>query len=225
MASSEATVNLTTAAKLKVLETLGEGGYALVYKAEHVDWGPVAFKKLPVKFINDVIGDRLKKEAAIQNQLRHPNIVMLLAMVFEPDNYGLVLEYMKFGELETFLETNTVDCTKKLSLIRDAALGMSYLHSQTPPVIHGDLKIQNVLVNEDQRAKISDFGFSQWKSFSRSKSREHVRLGTVSHVAPENLEDPKLRKSEPFDVYGFGILMWEILTQERPYPECMYTFV
>ena len=56
MASSEATVNLTTAAKLKVLETLGEGGYSMVYKAEHVDWGPVAFKKLPVKFINDVIG-------------------------------------------------------------------------------------------------------------------------------------------------------------------------
>ena len=99
---------------------------------------------------------RLKREAAIQYRLNHPNILKLLAIVFEPGSYGLILEFMKHGELSDFLEENNIGWEKKLLLVCDVVLAMCYLHSQKPPIIHGDLKIQNVLIGEELKAKVCD---------------------------------------------------------------------
>ena len=74
--------------------------------------------------------------------------------MFESGHYGLVLEFMEHGELIEYLQANKCDMELKLQMIRDVASGMNYLHSQTPPVIHGDLKIENVLVGSDLKAKV-----------------------------------------------------------------------
>ena len=107
--------------------------------------------------------DDLKAEARLQMQLHHPNIVKCLGMVFEPNNYGLILEHMEHGEIGNFLKRNN-NLETKLRVIKDVATGMNYLHSLTPPVIHGDLKIHNVLIGRELRATICDFGFSIGKS-------------------------------------------------------------
>ena len=94
------------------------------------------------------------KEAAIHAVLEHPHIVKLLGIVFEPGNYGLILEYMEYGDLEEYLHNHEIDLEDKLRLIREVASGIKYLHSRTPPVIHGDLKIQNVLISSQKTAKV-----------------------------------------------------------------------
>ena len=103
-------------------------------------------------------------------------------------------------------------------MLLGVALGMEYLHGIKPnPVIHGDLKIQNILVGSGGVAKICDFGFSNFKNYSQSRSVNEVRLGTVTHIPPEYWNDNMLRKNEKFDVYSFGITAWEIITLKRPF--------
>ena len=65
--------------------------------------------------------------------------------------------------------------------------------------------------------QVCDFGFALWKQFSESHSVNDVRTGTVTHVPPEYWNDSRLRKVEAFDVYGFGILIWEVATEEKPF--------
>ena len=149
-------------------------------------------------------------------QLDHPNIVKCFAVVFEPENYGMILEFMKHGVAKNYLMNNN-SIRSKLKIIKDVAAGMKYLHSLTPPVIHGDLKLENVLMSEDEIAKVCDFGFSRWKEYSKSHFVEAVPLGTVTHVPPERWRDCTVRKKEKFDVYSFGITMWEILTLKLPF--------
>lgn len=95
----------------------------------------------------------MKREALVQSRLRHPNIVLLVAMVFEEKNYGVILEYMKYGDLKEFLETFNTPWQFKLRVALDIAVGMCYLHEQK--VVHGDLKIQNILIGDGFRAKVS----------------------------------------------------------------------
>ena len=84
-------------------------------------------------------------------------------------------------------------------------------------MIHGDLKSENILIGEDGTAKVCDFGFSRWKEYSKSHSTQAVLRGTVTHVPPELWKNFNLRKNAMFDVYSFGITMWEILTLKSPF--------
>ena len=142
-----------------------------------------------------------------------------MALVFEPGCYGLVLEYAEHGDIFDYVEEHDPSWKQKLSLIHGTACGLSYLHSLKPPVIHGDLKTQNILVCENLIPKICDFGFAQLKEWSKSHSSEVVRRGTVSptHIPPETWKDSYLRKNEKFDVYGIGICLWEIITARKPF--------
>ena len=202
---------------IQVQKILGAGGYGVVHEARHTEWGTVAYKKLYAQHIKERDVCALKREAGIQWELQHPNIVTILALVFEPGNYGVVLEFVEYGEVLDYINDYNPDSEFKISIVYDVCLAMCYLHSLSPPIIHGDLKVENILVGESLRAKICDFGFAQWKQYSRSHSSESVRLGTVTHVPPELWRDSCLRKDETFDVYGYGICIWEIITAEKPF--------
>ena len=197
---------------------IGAGGYGEVYKAEHPDFtGKLAYKRINAVFIQERDHAELKNEARIHTRLDHPNIVKCFAVVFEPQNYGMLLEFMKHGEAKNYLIRNDY-LRSKLKIIKDVAAGMKYLHSIKPhSVIHGDLKSENVLIGEDGTAKVCDFGFSRWKDYSKSHSAHNIQLGTVTHVPPERWRNCNLRKNEMFDVYSFGITMWEILTLKSPF--------
>ena len=94
------------------------------------------------------------EEASIHAPLDHKNIVKMLGLVFEQKNYGLILEFMKHGDLSEYLHEHNVDWKGKLYFICDVAAGVNYLHGQSPPIIHGDLKISNVLISENLTAKV-----------------------------------------------------------------------
>ena len=150
--------------KLSNLKLIGGGGYGLVYKADYDKTTTVVYKKLEMKIIKEPFASQLMKEIQIHSKLQHPNIVQLLGIVFEPLNYGLILEYMDHGDLSEYLYKMKPEYREKLKLIHNVACGMDYLHRTKPPVIHGDLKVQNILVSSNEIAKVSDFGFSDWKT-------------------------------------------------------------
>ena len=108
----------------------------------------------------------MKKEVLTHSKLHHPNVVMLIGMVFEENNYGVILEFMRYGALNEFLAEYKPNTSWKLKVACDIAVGMSYLHSRDSPIIHGDLKIHNILVGEGHKAKVGlQLFFSHMKSY------------------------------------------------------------
>ena len=148
--------------------------------------------------------DSLREEANIHLRLSHPNIIKCLGVFLEPGNHGIIFELAEHGELRNYLKKKEKIKTR-LDMLHEVSSGMKYLHSLNPPVIHGDLKIQNILVGENHKAKLCDFGFSRWKNYSQSRSAKDVPRGTSTHIPPEYLKDSQLRKTEKFDVYSLSL--------------------
>ena len=101
----------------------------------------------------------LLEEAQSYSSLEHPYIVGFFALVFEPGNYGFILEFSENGNMEDFLRTRQVGWEEKLRMICNICEGMKYLHSQTPPIIHGDLKLRNILISGNNTAKVFECWF------------------------------------------------------------------
>jgi serine/threonine protein kinase len=120
------------------------------------------------------------------------------------------MEYAANGDLKSFLKRGRLDWATKVSIARQIADGMNYLHSQNPSIVHRDLKCQNILVTGDGRVKVSDFGLSR----SMTNGAESSRLGTLNWLAPEVLRGGTF--SSAADVYAMGMCMYEILMDGEP---------
>ena len=162
---------------------------------------PLSRKKLRQEFT---------QEMRILAKLRHPCITTVMGAVISDDPL-LVMECMSNGSLRDLLSNQTFPLDPELSLplLRDILQGMRFLHAADPPILHGDLKSANVLVDQNYRAKISDFGLSA--------KRRHGYVGTPFWMAPELLKGGLM--SQESDVYAFGITLWEVMTRKIPYAE------
>jgi len=202
--------------RISLGESLGEGNYGRVNRGTY-NGKPVAVKRL----FNSRLDDRgmlmLRREAAILSDLVHPNIVQLIGLSLSEGNLILVMELVERGSLHYVLADRSLKLSwpKRLSMLRDAALGINYLHSLG--VIHRDLKSHNLLVDENWGVKVGDFGFATAKQDNATMTR----CGTPSWTAPEILSPPPggAKYDESVDVYSFGIVMWEVLTRRAPYHE------
>ena len=201
----------------EILEPLDEGGYGSVYLVQHSTYGIVVMKKLR-KSIDPGANDlnNLQYEADILRTLRHPNVVTFYEGRFDSRFCEFFLEYAKHGSVDVFLDEFSVPMEWKLQIISGVAMAMFYLHARQPPIIHGDLKCNNILISDNFKAKICDFGLAKIQTISTSKS-DHKFEGTLVYMAPEYLLDPKKSKTDKFDVYSFAIAAWEIFYQERAY--------
>ena len=125
---------------------------------------------------------------------------------------------MKYGSVLEFIKRFKVLPEWRIQILYETACGMLYLHGNQPAIIHGDLSSQNILIGEGFHAKIADFGLSRTlkEDYETSTTVTPFRGKTI-YIAPEYFKDPRKRKSEKFDVYGFAISAWEILSQKRAY--------
>ena len=204
----------------RILKTLGSGGFGCVYLIRHRTYGRIAYKELQKKLPTSAFGEEhletLREEAKIQQNLKHPNIVVLYGAQFDANNCGLFLEFMKHGPVNEFIEMFDVTWGWKIQVMHDVGLAMFYLHCQQPAIIHGDLKCQNILIGNEYRAKITDFGLAQTIQSIPYQDGDggHHRGGTTQYIAPECWTRPPGKKTKKFDVYSFAISMWEVFSQK-----------
>jgi len=163
------------------------------------------------------------KEVVIWKYLDHPNVLPFIGavMAVEPgdEKYEIVSKLMENGDIGTFTRLNKD--VNRLKLLKDVAAGLCYLHSQS--VVHGDLKGPNILIKNDGRACLADFGLTRiLAEFTSSSSKDPG--GTVVRMSPEMLwpEVFGMRDGKPTkqsDVYALGILIYEVVCGYRPHPE------
>ena len=177
---------------LSVGKMLGSGGFGEVYQGE-LDSKKVAIKKLMASSRGDALHEFVK-EVDVLGKLKHRNIIELIGVVIGRDAQYLVLEFAALGSVFDYVHKRDSNGRRRqLSwplawrIALDAARGMAYLHSFDPPILHRDLKSQNLLLTAKYRTKLCDFGLSRVKSLTKTMSR----IGTVQWVAPEVLREER----------------------------------
>ncbi|XP_041858985.1 serine/threonine-protein kinase WNK2-like isoform X2 [Melanotaenia boesemani] len=199
---------------------LGRGSFKTVYKGLDTEtWVEVAWCELQDRKLSKVERQRFKEEAEMLKGLQHPNIVRFYDF-WESTLKGkkcivLVTELMTSGTLKTYLKRFKVMKPKVLrSWCRQILKGLHFLHTRTPPIIHRDLKCDNIFITGPTGSvKIGDLGLATLKAASFAKSV----IGTPEFMAPEMYEE---HYDEAVDVYAFGMCMLEMATSEYPYSEC-----
>lgn len=192
-------------------DLIGSGSYGAVYHASLLPNGEdVAVKQLAEDVgVADAV--TFMKEIAILSRLDHPNVVGFIGASIT-GSLALVMEYCLEGNLKTYLQKNRPSWRQKVRLARQSAEGVAYLHEQSPPIVHRDLKCQNLLVTSDGDVKVSDFGLS--KTISRTVGNAS-KMGTLNWLAPEVLRGES-HPSTAADVYAFGMVLYEIFMDGTP---------
>ncbi|XP_075883100.1 serine/threonine-protein kinase WNK2 isoform X3 [Nelusetta ayraudi] len=199
---------------------LGRGSFKTVYKGLDTEtWVEVAWCELQDRKLSKVERQRFKEEAEMLKGLQHPNIVRFYDFWESPLKgkkcIVLVTELMTSGTLKTYLKRFKVMKPKVLrSWCRQILKGLHFLHTRTPPIIHRDLKCDNIFITGPTGSvKIGDLGLATLKAASFAKSV----IGTPEFMAPEMYEE---HYDEAVDVYAFGMCMLEMASSEYPYSEC-----
>ncbi|XP_041109878.1 serine/threonine-protein kinase WNK1-like [Polyodon spathula] len=199
---------------------IGQGSFKTVYKGLDTETTvEVAWCELQDRKLTKSERQRFKEEAGMLKGLQHPNIVRFYDS-WELTCKGkkcivLVTELMTSGTLKTYLKRFKVMKIKVLrSWCRQILKGLHFLHTRTPPIIHRDLKCDNIFITGPTGSvKIGDLGLATLKRASFAKSV----IGTPEFMAPEMYEE---KYDESVDVYAFGMCMLEMATSEYPYSEC-----
>ncbi|XP_057974237.1 probable serine/threonine-protein kinase At1g01540 [Malania oleifera] len=196
---------------------IGEGGYGIVYRGVLEDNTKVAIKNL----LNNrgQAEKEFKVEVEAIGRVRHKNLVRLLGYCAEGAHRMLVYEYVDNGNLEQWLHGDVGPYSPltwdiRMNIMIGTAKGLTYLHEGLEPkVVHRDVKSSNILLDKQWNPKVSDFGLAKLLGSERSYVTTRV-MGTFGYVAPEYASTGML--NERSDVYGFGILLMEIISGRNP---------
>ncbi|XP_024455719.2 wall-associated receptor kinase 2 isoform X10 [Populus trichocarpa] len=197
---------------------LGEGGFGSVYKGVLTDNTLVAVKKS--KGVDKAqMNEEFQKEMSIVSQVNHKNVVKLLGLCLETKVPLLVYEFISNGTLSKHVHDKgsriLASWTNRLRVASETALALDYLHSLAdPPVIHGDVKSVNILLDSNYTAKVADFGASVLMSPGKTDILATKIQGTLGYLDPEYLMTGILTVQS--DVYSFGVVLVELLTGEMP---------
>uniref|UniRef100_A0A7N0ZW27 Uncharacterized protein n=1 Tax=Kalanchoe fedtschenkoi TaxID=63787 RepID=A0A7N0ZW27_KALFE len=201
---------------------LGKGGFGSVYKGKLEDGEPIAVKRLAA---GSRQGDaEFKNEVMLVAKLRHRNLVQLLGFCLEGSERLLIYEFMPNTSLDQLLfdacRSVCLDWEKRFKIIEGVARGLLYLHEDSRlRIIHRDLKASNILLDQDLRPKIADFGTARLFGMDETKGLTSHVVGTYGYMAPEYVMRGQF--STKSDVYSFGILMLELLSGQRKTGFCI----
>ncbi|KAG8376815.1 hypothetical protein BUALT_Bualt09G0103100 [Buddleja alternifolia] len=195
---------------------LGRGGFGVVYKGELDDGTKIAVKRMESGVISNKALDEFQSEIAVLSKVRHRHLVSLLGYSTEGNERILVYEYLPQGALSKHLfhwkklQIEPLSWKRRLNIALDVARGMEYLHVLAhQSFIHRDLKSSNILLGDDFRAKVSDFGLVKLAP-DGEKSVVTRLAGTFGYLAPEYAVMGKITTKS--DVFSFGVVLMELLT-------------
>uniref|UniRef100_A0ACD5V830 Uncharacterized protein n=1 Tax=Avena sativa TaxID=4498 RepID=A0ACD5V830_AVESA len=198
-------------------QIIGHGGHGTVYKGIIDGTTPVAIKRCAL--IDDRHKKEFGKEMLILSQINHKNIVKLLGCCLEVEVPMLVYEFIPKGTLFDLIHgkncTLHIPFSSLLRIVNEAAEGLAFLHSYAnPPILHGDVKTSNILLDDNYMAKVSDFGASILVPTDEAQLVTVVQ-GTCGYLDPEYMQSCRL--TDKSDVYSFAVVLLEILTGKVPF--------
>ncbi|GJV09647.1 leucine-rich repeat receptor-like serine/threonine/tyrosine-protein kinase SOBIR1 [Tanacetum coccineum] len=231
---------------VSALTVVGRGGCGEVYRTDipNEKIQTIAIKKITQPSMEGQGADELaahdtkaldtkmrqiRSEIQTVGQIRHRNLVSLLAHVSRPNCHYLVYEFMKNGSLEDILQQvqageRQLEWLARYKIAIGVASGLEYLHmSHTPRIVHRDLKPANVLLDDDMEARIADFGLAKLIPEADTHMTSSHVAGTIGYIAPEYFQTGEL--SEKCDIYSFGVLLgvlvmgklpWDVFFQHTP---------
>ncbi|XP_073122178.1 leucine-rich repeat receptor protein kinase HPCA1-like [Henckelia pumila] len=195
---------------------IGGGGYGKVYRGTLPNGQLVAVKRARQGSIHG--GQEFKSEIELLSRVHHKNVVSLEGFCFEQGEQLLVYEYIANGTLRDSLSGKIgirLDWTRRLRIALGAAKGVQYLHDlANPPIIHRDIKSNNILLDDRLNAKVTDFGLSKPMDESQKGHVTTQVKGTMGYLDPEYYMTQQL--TEKSDVYSFGVLLLELITARTP---------
>ena len=196
-------------------ERIGSGGMAEVYRArDQLLARTVAVKILHAAYKNDVeFIERFRREAKAAAGLSHPNIVSIFDVGLEGDDHFIVMEYVPGSTLKQKIQSEApIDIALAVRIAKDISGGLAHAHANN--IVHCDIKPHNILITEDNRAKIADFGIARAVTESTMTYSGSV-VGSVHYFSPEQARGSMITPKS--DVYSLGVTMYEMLTGKLPF--------
>ena len=222
--------NLTLENVVPQNKELGHGAYGKVFAVDYVGL-PCAAKEIHSLLLHGVsaedkkaIKDGFIRECYHSSLIRHPNIVQFMGVYYtERSDLPIMVMELMDTSLTSFIENNQskIAVETKLFILHDVSLGLSYLHTRRPAVIHRDLSSNNVLLSKGHFvAKISDLGTAKMirADSKQTKSRLTTAPGTLHFMPPETLDEENPIYGTPVDVFSFGGVALHLFSEEWPTP-------
>jgi eukaryotic-like serine/threonine-protein kinase len=204
--------------RYQIVGELGKGAMGTVYKGlDPAINRYVALKTIRLDFVNDPdeleeLKERLYREAQAAGKLSHPNIVTIYDVGNEGTLQYIAMEYLEGQTLEDMIRKKVQFNYKIVAqIITQICSALEYAHSQG--IIHRDIKPANIMVLNDYKIRVMDFGIARVDS--SSMTRTGIAMGTPNYISPEQLQGKPIDKRT--DIFSLGILMYELLVHRRPF--------
>lgn len=199
----------------EILEEIGHGGMATVYRAYQPSMG----RFVAIKVIHRAVAiessalDRFQREAKLIARLEHPHILPVYDYEGAHDPPYIVMRYMPTGTLKDILERDKLQLTEVAFLMRQIASALDYAHRQG--VVHRDIKPSNIMVDVDGNAFLTDFGIARMVEGTQALTASGLAVGTPGYMAPE--QGMGLPVDGRADIYAMGVMLFELITGRTPY--------
>ena len=205
------------AGRYELIEKIGDGGMAIVYKAkDRLLKRFIAVKILKPEFVQDIkFVENFRKESHAAASLSHPNIVSIYDVGQEGNINYIVMELVSGKTLNELIQAEApMDYRKAADITKQVASGLSAAHKKG--IVHRDVKPHNILMTEDGIAKITDFGIAKAVTNTTivDSGKDNV-MGSVHYFSPEQAKGANV--DEKSDIYSLGIVLYEMLTGKVPF--------
>jgi len=201
--------------KYEIIETLGEGGMGIVYKA----FDPLMQREVAIKVLSErvfglpEIKERFYREARSAGQLSHENITIFHDLGETDGKPYIVMEYLPGTDLRAIIKNKTeLSLKQKLHFAVQICRGLGYSHSKK--IIHRDVKPENIRILDDGKVKIMDFGIA--KPTTSTMTQTGTVMGTPFYMSPEQIKGQHVDHRS--DIFSFGVLLFELITYKLPFP-------
>jgi len=207
----------TIANRYELVELVGTGGMSSVYKAHDL----LLERNVALKVLHPHYGDdaeyveRFRREARAVAQMSHPNIVTVIDRGEDDGKQYIVFEYVDGENLKQFVErSGPLPARRAVELALEMADALAFAHQHG--LVHRDVKPQNVLLTPDGEAKVTDFGIARSLDVEQGVTQTGTVLGTSNYLSPEQASGKPVTPAT--DVYSLGVVLYELLTAEVPFP-------